>query len=550
MFFEVLAIDEDAVMTKPYRERRALLEKLILPIPGRAELAEQHDINFKYADAKAALKLHFAKGVSQRWEGFVLKPMDAPYFSLELGSTSHVWIKLKKDYITAMGDVADFAVVGAGYCSRAAHELAQRLGVDTKLLKWTHFHIACLENKEEVDRFNKAPRFLIIDAINQCITKKDLLFLNQDGQKMCHDIDSNKEFDIFTSRTEGDLACKISVYFERPYVFEVLGSGFDKNTNRRYHSLRFPRILKIHWGRSWTSATSTAELEKLAKKALAVSDPDSQEDLKWISRLDPGVPLDEKTQTTFTTCRTEETCFNTVESTSLLTQRSPKRRRMEAPLLIRTDTSEMTVDKRTLGAAELNRGETGYPWPTPPDSSPLVPRGDQEQLDQCILFFSPDPAPLPGFITTHRPTLDSLHSTNFSALRAIIGRSMALSKTFQDDVPVLWKTCQEVLPNPSQPTKTCTPRMTSINPPRKSRSAGYVPQYNCYSSPAVPFEDNRTSEYASSDLAYDDVDNFRDARNTALMPLTDIVNNAGPLPLDSHCGLGKRKRRSSCASFR
>jgi ATP-dependent DNA ligase len=41
MFFEVLAIDDDAVMTRPYKERRALLEKLIQPIPGRAGIAER-----------------------------------------------------------------------------------------------------------------------------------------------------------------------------------------------------------------------------------------------------------------------------------------------------------------------------------------------------------------------------------------------------------------------------------------------------------------------------------------------------------------------------
>jgi DNA ligase-4 len=194
--------------------------------------------------------VHFAEGVRRKWEGFVLKPTSAPYFSLDLGSSSHAWIKLKKDYIRAMGDMADFAVVGAGYCSIAANELAQRLGVDPKVLKWTHFHIACLDNSEEVDRFNQMPRFLIIDAINQCITKKDLLLLNQEGQAMCHDIDVDQDFNIFTTRTEGELSCKLSVYFQQPYVFEILGSGFHKGTNRGYHSLRFPRILKIHWGRS------------------------------------------------------------------------------------------------------------------------------------------------------------------------------------------------------------------------------------------------------------------------------------------------------------
>jgi hypothetical protein len=50
----------------------------------------------------------------------VLKGCDAPYFSFTGAKSS---IKLKKDYITGLGDTADFAIVGGRRDARDEQEL-------------------------------------------------------------------------------------------------------------------------------------------------------------------------------------------------------------------------------------------------------------------------------------------------------------------------------------------------------------------------------------------------------------------------------------------
>src|SRR5436309_2605906 len=103
----------------------------------------------------------------------VLKRCDDPYFSF---NSAKAFIKLKKDYISGLGDTAGFAIVGG----RRDAKDEQELGIGK--LWWTSFYIGCLENKDEVCRFNTRPRFRIIDRIDRHgISKGDILFLNQRG---------------------------------------------------------------------------------------------------------------------------------------------------------------------------------------------------------------------------------------------------------------------------------------------------------------------------------------------------------------------------------
>jgi DNA ligase 4 len=47
-------------------------------------------------------------------------------------------------------------------------------------LSWTSFYLGCLENKEEVCRFDAKPKFRVVHTIGRhSISKKDILYLNQ-----------------------------------------------------------------------------------------------------------------------------------------------------------------------------------------------------------------------------------------------------------------------------------------------------------------------------------------------------------------------------------
>jgi DNA ligase-4 len=54
--------------------------------------------------------------------------------------------------------------------------------IGIRKLRWTLFYIRCLENKDEVCRFNVKPRLRIIDMIDQhSISRENILYLNHHG---------------------------------------------------------------------------------------------------------------------------------------------------------------------------------------------------------------------------------------------------------------------------------------------------------------------------------------------------------------------------------
>ena len=118
LYYDVMLIDDDPVVHRPHKRRRQLLERLVTPIKGRADIVWQKHVRFDRPTGPEKLKKALALAFVQRWEGLVLKPSDEAYFDLGKPVQRRFpsrWVKLKKDCIKGLGDTADFAVVGAGY---------------------------------------------------------------------------------------------------------------------------------------------------------------------------------------------------------------------------------------------------------------------------------------------------------------------------------------------------------------------------------------------------------------------------------------------------
>ncbi|KAB8256609.1 hypothetical protein BDV32DRAFT_161091 [Aspergillus pseudonomiae] len=283
VFFDILLLDDDVCLKKPHRERRLLLKNVVQVIEGFADISQQRILDFCRPGSQSQLENIFAKGVAERWEGFVLKGCEDPYFTIfpsqENGSLGR-WIKLKKDYIPGLGDTVDLAIVGGKYDSRDAAGLKH-----IRKLSWTHFFIGCLLNKEDI--LQSKPKFRVVDVINRhCMSAKNMQILNQFGEYTACGIDSGHGFDIEygTGTIPG-----IDVVFRTPFVVEMLGSGFEKPSGARYYTLRFPRIVKIHWDRLFEDAASFSELQLLAEDARKVpSEELAQEETEWNKRLKLG----------------------------------------------------------------------------------------------------------------------------------------------------------------------------------------------------------------------------------------------------------------------
>ncbi|KAK3684443.1 hypothetical protein LTR37_020283 [Vermiconidia calcicola] len=284
VFFDVLLLDNETIMSKPIEERRMWLREIYTKIGGRAMTAEWKIVDFSDAErAKKILVIQFAASIAERCEGLVLKPCGMPYFALGSGSDGRAqsYIKLKKDYIADLGDEADFAVVGGSYSAQQA----LKSGVSN--LRWTNFHLGCLLNKCDVLRFDARPRYRIVSTIRQeaCIPKPVLAAANAVGQFCAKPYQrgtqpANFDLDI-------DNATNMDVTFDKPFVFEVLGSGFEKPSKCNFYMLRHARVKKLHQDRTWRDCVSFQELqEQAAASRAAPDDSESQETKRWVEKIE------------------------------------------------------------------------------------------------------------------------------------------------------------------------------------------------------------------------------------------------------------------------
>ncbi|KAL8829406.1 MAG: hypothetical protein Q9170_006181 [Blastenia crenularia] len=357
--------------------QRRRLEGLITRIGGRANLTKQKIVDFSSPQGPEKLRTLMAHAITHRWEGLVLKPSAEPYFGTRRASgglPAHHWIKMKKDYIPGLGDTADFAVVGAGYnASRAAQ-------LHCPNMKWTQFHIGCLKNKEEVKGKNAKPHFMVVTAlgVNQEMAKH----LNQHGQFRASPFGSLASYQDPFEITLARGISKMDVVFRKPFVFDVMGAGFEKESNRDFFTIRFPRVLKIHSDRDWKESVGFDELQRMAKVARTVPEDTKSCVAGWMEQLeqvDRGakgstVPRDLSDDDIETP---QEVC--TVKAAQPFSRRSSKRPSEVSPM-IRMDTQEMTDRELRLDSGEvvqrpLSQHSLISNWsesvlPTPPRSSP------------------------------------------------------------------------------------------------------------------------------------------------------------------------------------
>jgi DNA ligase-4 len=101
-------LDDVIYIREFYNRRRRVFEFLIYYIFSRADIGNREIINFSSFNISKLLNEIFNRTIIRRWEGFILKNCDNPYFSFkEIKS----FIKLKKDYISDLKDTTDFTII-------------------------------------------------------------------------------------------------------------------------------------------------------------------------------------------------------------------------------------------------------------------------------------------------------------------------------------------------------------------------------------------------------------------------------------------------------
>ncbi|KAI8156458.1 DNA ligase 4 [Colletotrichum sp. SAR 10_70] len=358
VYYDVLLVDEESLLGVRHSERFKRLTDLVTCREGFAELVERQVVSFSQPMAASHLRKAFAKSITARDEGLVLKP-DDPYFDFSENRRpfSGCPIKLKKEYISSFGDVGDFAVVAARYDP----DKAKCYGIPN--LKWTHFYLGCLDNKEDVQRFQARPRFTVVHQVelNETMLKTVVTY----GRPMPVAFNDNDALilDIAPGIAQQKMP---SVVFTEPLVFDVRCFSFDKEGNTGFWQPRFPQVSKVHFDRSFIDTISFSELQKVAEDATTTPPmEDSQEMLGWIAALegaDPrGIPVDAISQLTTTSLMTPSRTSSVRPSTSPAPRaESPLINRRSLPALLEVAEPAL-VTPPTSSAPESIAGKTSKP---------------------------------------------------------------------------------------------------------------------------------------------------------------------------------------------
>ncbi|OAA75501.1 ATP dependent DNA ligase domain protein [Akanthomyces lecanii RCEF 1005] len=319
VYYDIFLLDDQSLMDVVHSERFKLLEKVIHCERGIAALVQREILDFRHSMAASALRKAFAKVVIERGEGLVLKP-DEPYIIIgDNGQTTSCrCIKLKKEYIGAFGDVGDFAIVGAGF--HAARAKAHRI----PNLKWTHFYVGCLNNKEEVRRWDHRPEFTVVCAVELSeALLRSFLALGELSAVPRAENTSTK----LTIPAGIQCPVGLTVAFTNPMVVDLRCFSFDKPGNIGFWTPRFPAVTKLHTDRDYTDVVTFDELQALAIEAVEKPElEDSQENLHWIAKLegaDPrGIAVDAVSQATASTMPTPSPAKMTQSTASAGSQSS------------------------------------------------------------------------------------------------------------------------------------------------------------------------------------------------------------------------------------
>jgi len=105
-FFDVLLADGKSCLDMSYKERRSLLEKIVV----EDSFAKVMPMTLVRTDNEVEDSLENA--INSGCEGLMLKHLDSPY---RAGARASNWLKLKREYRNELGDSLDLVVVGAFY---------------------------------------------------------------------------------------------------------------------------------------------------------------------------------------------------------------------------------------------------------------------------------------------------------------------------------------------------------------------------------------------------------------------------------------------------
>ncbi|EXJ53968.1 DNA ligase 1 [Cladophialophora yegresii CBS 114405] len=243
--FDMLFYNGEALVKKTLRERRELLHSAFQPVEGEFQFAQ-------YGDAKDIEEIQHLldDSVKASCEGLMVKMLDTEESGYEPSKRSRNWLKVKKDYLSGVGDSLDLVVLGA-YHGKG------------KRTSWYGAFLLAAYNSD-------TQTFETVCNIGTGFSEQVLEELHKELSEIV--IDRPKPF-YSHSTTKNDQP---DVWFEARYVWEVKTA--DLTLSPRYRaaseemggkngiSLRFPRFIQRRDDKKTDEATTTRQVAEMYRK--------------------------------------------------------------------------------------------------------------------------------------------------------------------------------------------------------------------------------------------------------------------------------------------
>ncbi|EKM54483.1 uncharacterized protein PHACADRAFT_162874 [Phanerochaete carnosa HHB-10118-sp] len=245
--FDLMYLNGEILLERPFRLRRSLLRTVFPPVvPDSTSAAQfQHVQSCESADGREAVEQFWQEAVSSRSEGLMIKLLDSGLVTednksrrkplpatYEPDKRTAAWLKLKKDYVTGLGDSLDLVPVGAWH------------GNGRKAQWWSPILLAVWD-----------PSTGKLVAVCKCMSGFSDAFYKELKERYLEDSETCSRqpqwnYEVLT----GGL--KPQVYFKPQEVWEIRGADITISpvsvaalgmvSEARGLSLRFPRFIRVH----------------------------------------------------------------------------------------------------------------------------------------------------------------------------------------------------------------------------------------------------------------------------------------------------------------
>ncbi|XDG00654.1 hypothetical protein ABKA04_000269 [Annulohypoxylon sp. FPYF3050] len=246
--FDLLFLNGEPVVEKSLRERRELLYSAFQPVEG--EFAFATHMNGQELEE---IQTFLEESVKASCEGLMVKMLDGSESGYEPSKRSRNWLKIKKDYLSGVGDSLDLVVLGAYY------------GRGKRTSVYGAFLLACYNAASDT--------YETICNIGTGFSEQVLEELHKQLSEIT--IDRPKPFYAHSSGGQHQP----DVWFEPRYVWEVktadltlsprYKAGIKENVDpsgEKGISLRFPRFIKLRDDKKPDEATSSRQVAEMYRK--------------------------------------------------------------------------------------------------------------------------------------------------------------------------------------------------------------------------------------------------------------------------------------------